>query len=1097
LLLAVFRLSWLREASGLSRVNWRDMGPEELGSVYEGLLELQPQITQGGRAFGFATDGEAKGHARKTTGSYYTPDSLVQVLLDTALEPVVQSTIAAHPEKSIQALLELSIVDPACGSGHFLLGAARRLAAHVARLQANGTPSATEYRHALRQVVGRCIYGVDLNPMAVELCKVSLWMEAVEPGLPLTFLNSHIQHGNALLGATPELMENGVPDAAWDPIEGDDKKVASALKKRNKKASAGQRGLSSVWSEPGENEAVALARAIADLEAASDADAGALARKESQWESILGSEAYRHQRFVADAWCAAFVWPKHSGALSDAAPTNELWRQIRDGQGRPPTLTVTTTGELATQYDFFHWHLAFQQIFARGGFDVVLGNPPWERVKLQEQEFFAWRNGHIATSPNAAARKRLIAALPETDPRMWAEWCSASREAEGQSHFVRQSGRYPLCGKGDVNTYALFAEHNRTVLGSNGRAGFIVPSGLVTDDTTKDFFQSVVETKQLASVFHFENEDKLFAEVHHAFRFLLLTLDGSSRSDSSDLLFFARNVSALGEGERHFSLSTADFAVLNPNTHTCPTFRSRRDAALNLNIYRRTGILTREIAQHGNPWNIDVRTRTWHMAEDAELFRTNGELIAADWRLAGTSFSRGSESYVPLIEGKMVYQFDHRFGTYEGQTEAQDNQGKLPELDDAAHADPNRLALPYYWVPGPEVNARLAGMWHRKWLLGWRDITGTEKQRTVIACVLPLVGTGHTIPLIFPAVAAPLIAALYANLCTYVLDYASRQKVGGTHLTYNYLKQLPVLAPTGYGDAVPWQNKTTVADWLLLRVLELTYTAWDLEPFAHDVGYDGPPFRWDPARRFLLRAEIDAAFFHLYGISRDDSAHVLDSFPIVRKNDEKAHGNYRTKDAILEIYDRMVEATTSGLPYASLLDPPPADSRVAHAPRTVAFNIPKMPAVLPVLTPDDETAITIWAILHASGGTITRMDLARSFALRSKPAILNKLARPFVAEIAQVWAEKVGTRAVASGQLARVLKTLAERDGVKLTTDASSRSVVATSTGTPPEDKIAPWFQFEARLALQVLAALPPQEVGTVDAGMTGEDRILLEAGVA
>lgn len=342
-----------------------------------------------------------------------------------------------------------------------------------------------------------------------------------------------------------------------------------------------------------------------------------------------------------------------------------------------------------------------------------------------------------------------------------------------------------------------------------------------------------------------------------------------------------------------------------------------------------------------------------------------------------------------------------------------------------------------------------------------------------------------------------LVSALYANLCSYVLDYASRQKVGGTHLTYNYLKQLPVLAPTAYGEAVPWQNKTTVADWLLLRVLELTYTAWDLEAFAHDVGYDGPPFRWDPARRFLLRAEIDAAFFHLYGISRDDSAYVLDSFPIVRKNDEKTHGNYRTKDAILEIYDGMAEARTSGLSYATLLDPPPADPRVAHAPRTVAFTIPKMPAVVPALTPDDETAITIWAILHASGGTITRMDLARSFALRSKPAILKKLARPLVAQIAQAWADKVGTRAVASGLLARVLKTLAERDGVKLTTDTSLRSVVTTSTGTPPEDKIAPWFQFEARLALQVLAALPPQEVGTVDDGMTGDDRTLLEAGVA
>ncbi len=347
LLLAVFKLAWLREDGSLARVNWRDMGPEELGSVYESLLELVPQITKDGRQFAFATGGETKGNARKTTGSYYTPDSLVQVLLDSALEPVIKDTIAKHPEDSVEALLGLSIVDPACGSGHFLLAAARRLAARVARLQANGTPSAAEYRHALRQVVGRCIFGVDLNPMAVELCKVSLWMEAVEPGLPLTFLNSHIQHGNALLGTTPELMAKGIPDAAWDPIEGDDKKAASALKKRNKKAAEGQRSLDTLWSKPSDAEAQDVTRAVAELDAASDANVEALTKKEERWDGILGSPEYRHQKFVADAWCAAFVWPKQPGELTDAAPTNELWRQLRDGQGQPPALTVEDVGEQA------------------------------------------------------------------------------------------------------------------------------------------------------------------------------------------------------------------------------------------------------------------------------------------------------------------------------------------------------------------------------------------------------------------------------------------------------------------------------------------------------------------------------------------------------------------------------------------------------------------------------------------------------------------------------------------------------------------------------------------------------------------------------
>lgn len=933
LLLAVFKLAWLRDKGGLSRVNWRDMGPEELGSVYESLLELVPAVSVERRSFGFVGGDEAKGNARKTSGSYYTPDSLVQVLLDSALEPVVQKTIAANPADPVAALLSLAVVDPACGSGHFLLAAARRLAAHVARLEAHGTPSVGDYRRALRRVVGRCIYGVDLNPMAVELCKVALWMEAVEPGLPLGFLDAHIQHGNALLGATPALMAEGVPDAAFEPIEGDDKKVASALRRRNAKEAGGQTTMVSLWSRPSTGEADEVAAAVAQLDAASDADAEALARKESRWTEILASGAFRHQRFVADAWCAAFVWPKPEGGgpVVEGAPTAGLWRDIRDGRGKPPEITVRTVEALASQYRFFHWHLAFPTVFAKGGFDVVLGNPPWERVKLQEQEFFATRSPEIAQSANAAARKKKIAALPATDPALWSAWCEASREAEGSSFFVRQSRRFPLCGKGDVNTYALFAEHNRALIGGRGRAGFIVPTGIATDDTTKEFFGALIADRQLSRFYSFENEDFIFPSVHHAFKFALLTLDGTGRSVTSDLLFFVRKLADIAEKERHFALSPADFALLNPNTRTCPTFRSRRDADINLTLYRRSGVLWREDREDGNVWKLRFMAML-HMANDSGLFHTRADLDRDGWTLEGNRFRRGDAEMLPLVEAKMTHLFDHRFGTYEGQTEAQSNQGKLPEFDDAAHGDAHRLTLPDYWVDGAEVADRLDEKWSRGWFLGWRDICRSTDQRTVIASLIPRVAVGHTTPLMFSDRLPTLIAALYANLCSFALDYAARQKVGGTHLTYGYLKQLPVLTPTTYDAVAPWAGRTAL-DFLLPRVLELTYTAWDLEPFARDVGYGGPPFRWDPARRFLLRCELDAAFFHLYDLSRDDTGYILDTFPIVRKNDEKAHGEHRTKRVILEIYDAMAEAARSGVPCLTRLDPPPADPRVAHPPR--------------------------------------------------------------------------------------------------------------------------------------------------------------------
>lgn len=175
------------------------------------------------------------------------------------------------------------------------------------------------------------------------------------------------------------------------------------------------------------------------------------------------------------------------------------------------------------------------------------------------------------------------------------------------------------------------------------------------------------------------------------------------------------------------------------------------------------------------------------------------------------------------------------------------------------------------------------------------------------------------------------VATLYANLVSFALDYCARQKVGGASLKYFTMRQLPVLPPKTYASDAAWSAGTRVRDWVLSRVLELTYTAWDLDSFAKDVGYDGPPFRWDPERRFLLRAELDAAFFHLYGISREDAAYILDTFPIVQKHDEKAHGEYRTKRVILDVYDAMAEASLTGKPYQTRLNPPPADRGVAHS----------------------------------------------------------------------------------------------------------------------------------------------------------------------
>ena len=1013
-------------------VDYKNMGSEELGSVYESLLELHPVLDAGAGKFELTF---SSGSERKTTGSYYTPSSLINCLLDSALDPVLEE--AARQKDPETAILNLKVCDPASGSGHFLIAAAHRIAKRLAAIRTGDEEPAPEaYRTALRDVIGRCIYGVDVNEMAVELCKVSLWMEALEPGKPLSFLDHRILCGNSLLGATPALLAKGIPDEAFKPIEGDLKEICKDFKKKNKEEREGQVSLlfddtGVVWPE-----GVELSICLVELGGMKDDTIDDINRKEERYSKCINSRAYRYGRLLADAWCAAFVWKKTKEFPYPI--TEQVYRKIEDNPAGVPAWMQEEIQRLADQYQFFHWHLAFPDVFKlpgpgqqpeneqagwSGGFDVVLGNPPWERIKLQEKEWFVSRSPEIANAPNAAARRRMISALAKVDPAMFKAFLDARRQAEGESHLVRNSNRFPLCGRGDINTYAIFAETMRLTQGAKGRVGCIVPSGIATDDTTKFFFQDLMEKRSLVSLYDFENREGIFPGVHRSYKFCLLTLTGPDRpaATGAEFVFFAHQTADLLETERRFTLSAKDLELLNPNTRTCPIFRSWRDAELTKEIYNCVPVLIKEGPPEENPWGVRFATM-FHMSNDSHLFDTRRQLLGDGWRQTGNVFKKDGEIYLPLYEAKMLHHFDHRFGTYEG-VASDSASTQLPSPTPEKYADPFFKTMPRYWVEEKAVLAKVSNVppalaqawaigdekttgeiltqwvagykanreikyslpgdaflpmgtlvydWMRLrglennfpltdeslqainnsasaleaagkiirqrapgWLLGWRDITNTTNERTVIASVFPLAGVGNKIPLIlFNNLDAHLVACLYSNLTALAYDYTARQKVGGTTLNYFIYKQLPVITPDTYYQFTDWAGEVLLQDWLFPRVLELTYTAWDLEPFAGECGYHGPPFRWDYERRFLIRCELDAAYFHLYGIEQADVDYIMETFPIVKRKDESRYGYYRTKEKILEIYDEITrvlaenaaalaagrEATAS---FKTSLNPPP------------------------------------------------------------------------------------------------------------------------------------------------------------------------------
>lgn len=949
LLLAVRSLSRVHDTGSRRwrQVSFRTLSSRELGAVYESLLETVPQCRADDLSFHLV---HRAGNQRKTTGAYYTPASLISRLLDSALEPVLDDAVkrgellaTEHEELDpadtiAEMLLSVTVCDPACGSGHFLVAAGHRIAKRVAAYR-EGTLEATEeaYRDALHDVVARCLYGVDLNPMAVAITRMSLWLEGMSAGRPLDLLDPHLKHGNALVGATPRQIDDGIPDAAFHPVEGDDVKVAAAFQRTNRLERQGQ---DSLFDPEGEARLsnTDFAQGLHGLYAIRVGSLRDVRQQERVYRDWQRSSEYRRQLRVADAWCAAFFWEKTAGTPRPV--TAEVFEMLKNPEEAAASArTHAEIERLRERHRFFHWHLEFPDIFPvgsedapkgesgvgwSGGFDCVLANPPWDKLDFEDKKYFSVVEPSIARITGVARRGR-IAEWAEEEPEAGERYRQARRSVKSMFHFAARSSTYEKCSDGlrvkGVNSLQvdqLFMERFTALVHRSGSIGAIAPTALATGAGAQKLFDTFTRHHRVESLYDFENLQKLFLAVDARQRFCLLTLNSENRpAPVAKYAFFVHDPVQLDGQHKVFELSPEEIELLSPNTGSLPAFRSRRDADLTTSIYRSIPPLwkEREGRGKGNPWGIRFRN-LFNMTDDSDLFRVRAELEEAGWVLRGNVFHRDGQRMLPLYEGKMVHHFDHRRNGFSGES-AEEAHVLAPDEKN----DPEVSALPRYWVPEEDipsarndrngmvqdregVASRLTALaWEHGWLYGWRDVSNATNERTAIPAFLPRTAVGHTFPLMFSAQPPPLVAALCAVQSSLVFDYVSRQKITGAHMSLMTWKQLPVPHPE--------QLKPHLG-FLVPRVLELVYTAHDMEPLARDLGYEGPPFAWDEERRAAIRAELDAYMFHLYGLGREDTEYVLETFRTerggLRNNEIARYGTYRTKDMVLEAFDRTARA---------------------------------------------------------------------------------------------------------------------------------------------------------------------------------------------
>lgn len=960
----------------LRYINYRNLSVQQLGSIYERLLEFELR------------DDPEKGlvihpnsYARKSSGAYYTPESLVKLVIKETLEPLVADKLSVFNDMSeklaqeslaenvimrklrevdpAEALLNLRICDPAMGSGHFLVSLVDYLADAVVeavsevsnivdwtdktyvspladriekirdKIEGNADkhdwsvdPEQLDDWNIIRRIIlKRCVYGVDKNPMAVELAKVSLWLHTFTAGAPLSFIDHHLRCGDSLFGETVGSVLTRISNAGHKFFIGSELNAAY-------KSAADMHHIEKIT-----DIEISEAHASADLyegvkQRTKPLDHFMKVYLALDWLSPTDKET----QAAISAWLdGQFGNPIQvalgnlylTAACTVAEDPEKI--EVSDHLSKSSSKDARRFAEVLAQAlslieeeKFMNWEVTFPGVWhdwdkeRTGGFDAIIGNPPWDIFEFQEVPWFEVRHPSVALIPRKSDRTKAIDDLKVTNRALWEEYEHArNRFNQATKQIKKRQSPYRWNNKGRMDLYKLFAERAIQLLSPSGIAGFLVKAGIATDKGTAEFFHNLATSDRVKTLYGFENRKVFFPDIHAGEKPCVFVASRQRQFKSTICAFGLHSVEELEDKDRIFSLTAKDFSLLNPNTKTAPVFRSSKDAQLTFLAYRRHPILERQ-KDSESQWPVTYH-QMLNVSSDESLFRTSAQLESEEgaYPIDGNRYRTASKVWVPIYEGKMVQAYDHRASDIVINSKNVFRPGQQVAVPAAEKLNPDRLAKPRFYVEQTKSSWPSTD----EWIIGFKDVTATTNMRTMIATIIPRSAAANTLPVLsvnYEVQDRALVACqILATMNSIAYDFIARQKVPGIHLTWYVLRQLPViplseLADTKFGSKSAQQIIKEI-------VVELIYTSNDLKPFAMDIGHSDEtgkvfkPYEWDELRRVKLMAKLDALFMYLYGYfepealrrSQENIRYIYSTFKIVEREETKKFGRYFSRDLAL------------------------------------------------------------------------------------------------------------------------------------------------------------------------------------------------------